>query len=77
MRGAVVTARCRRAAGHSNGGGSSSTRRGGYNIYESRSSFIGIERSLALYAGRDNKEAARTGCLFANLTNGESLESFL
>jgi len=32
---------------------------------------LATERLLALYAGQDNKEAARLGCLFWNLTNGE------
>ena len=45
--------------------------------YKSRSSFIGVERSLAVCASLDDKEAARVGCLFCNLTDGEILEPFL
>jgi hypothetical protein len=51
--------------------------RRGYNIYAMRSSFIGIREILAVCAARDDKEAAQAGCLFCNLTNGESLESLL
>ena len=50
-----------------------STQRGGYNS----SSFIGVERLLAVCAEPDDKEAARTGCPLGNLTNGEILEPLL
>ena len=42
-----------------------------------RSSFVGAERSLAVCADPDDKEAARPGCPLCNLTNGEILESLL
>jgi hypothetical protein len=38
---------------------------------------LATARLLAVYAGRDDKEAAQAGCLFRNLTNGEILESLL
>jgi hypothetical protein len=45
--------------------------------YKSRSSFIGVEEIPRRLRLLDDKEAARVGCLFCNLTDGESLEPFL
>ena len=44
-----------------------SAQRGGYNTVPVRC----VERSLAVCAEPDDKEAARTGCPLGNLTNGE------
>jgi len=60
-----------------NAGGAPRHKRGCYNICKSRSSVIGVERSVAVCTARDDKEAARVSCLFCNLTNGESLKAFL